>query len=245
VSRRRRLTEWHRSRVLAAYRRRPSVASAARAAGISTTAAWSILDAAGVVQRTPVYPASLVREAERLYLEERLSCRGVARRLAAKHDPPPSQQWVFDHLRRRGVLRSRSQADRVFNSRRTGKDYDALGRRARQLAGEKRWSVRQIARALGVSRNMVHAALRPDDRLDARQATLRRKWVADHPDVEARLDRRASAVFWRRQGLTYSRIAKLTGLSSATIYVALKEANLTGSRQRPCRCCGKGKDPNA
>ena len=32
--------------------------------------------------RSPVYPASLVLDAERLYVDERLSCRGVAAALA-------------------------------------------------------------------------------------------------------------------------------------------------------------------
>lgn len=233
-SRRRRLTRWHRSRVLAAYARGASVTEAARRAGISTTTAYRILDDAGVVKRTPVYPAWLIGEAERLYVEERLSCRGVVKALARRFDRAPSQQWVFDHLRRRGVLRTKSDADRIQNSRRTGKDYSALRRTARRLAQEKRWSVRHIARVLDVSRGMVRRSVDPVDRCDPSQATTRRAWQAEHPDVESRLDKHASAVFWRRQGRTYREIAGLTGLSIATIYLALKAAGMTRRQRTWC-----------
>lgn len=232
-----RFGKWHRSRVLGAYRRLKSIEKAAATAGVSPSWAYSVLDQADLIaHRTPVYPVSLIQEAERLYVEERLSCRGVAARLAETYDPAPSQEWVYQRLRERGVLRSKSRALRVRNGRENSKDYDALAAEAAKLAANRKLSIRRIAQDLGVSRNMARQAVRKADRCNPSRATRRRAWEADLPDVEDRLDRRARVIYLRRElGKTYAEIAAATGLARSTICVYLKDAGLIGSRSRPRR----------
>lgn len=183
------------------------------------------------------YPASLLREAQQLYVEERLSCRRVVEKLRERHGWAPSQQCVFEHLRRRGVLRSRSDADRAMNERLHGKDYRTLAERARQLAEDHYWSPRAIARHLGVSKGMVRRTLEPHQQPGPAEAIRRRAWDASYPDVRARLRRRIEVLRRRRAGETYDAIAAALGVSRSTIYHYCRAAKLT----RPLR--GRGGRP--
>lgn len=230
---RRRYTAWHRGRVLAAYRREESLRAAAAAAGVGATWAYRVLEEAGAIARkTPQYPVRLVREAERLYIEERLSCRAVASRLRETYGAAPSQEWVHARMRERGVLRTKSQTNKIQNGRRNGRDYEKdLPARARELAA-RRWSVRRIARELGVSRNAVKAYIDPVDRCSRAEATVRERWLAEDPGAERRRELRVRVLDLRvRHGLKYREISEMTGLSVPTISAYLRQAGVT----RPAR----------
>lgn len=233
--RRRRYGDWHRRRVIAAYGREGSVSRAACAVGVGETWAYKVLEEVGAIaHRTPTYPVSLVREAERLYVAERLSCRAVARRLAEKHGTGPSQEWVHARMRERGVLRTKSETNKIQNGRRNGRDYEKdLPARARELA-RRRWSVRRIARELGISRNAVKAYLPAADRCGPAEATVRQRWLADDAGAELRRGRRAQVLELRvRRGLKYREIAAITGLSVPTISAYLRQAGLTRPARAP------------
>lgn len=177
------------------------------------------------------FTTSTLRRARHLYVDEQLSCRAVAAKLAEESpegEPSPSHTWVYDHLGRLGVLRTKSQADVVLQSRRRGKDYAAIHEVARRLTLEHNWSTRHIARLLGVTHKSIAFAIGPDERLNARDATLRRNWHADHPDVVKRVRRRARCISMRIDGATYSEIMLALQISKPTVSAYLRGAGLTG-----------------
>lgn len=220
--------------IVRVYRRTASLAKAAAAAGCSQSYAWQIANRAQLIQnRTPSYPTALIQEAARLYVDERLSCRGVEVRLKQRHAAVPSQQTIYLWLKHQGVLRTKSAADRIQNGRRNGIDYDDVASRARELAGERRWSVRRIALELGVSRNAVRAYLDPQDRCGAAEATVRAAWLADTPEAAERRQKREKVLALRRQGASYPEIEQATGLSTATVYLYLLAAGLVAREEYP------------
>jgi len=184
----------------------------------------------------PTYTVRLVSEAERLYVDEQLSCRGVVARLKELHpgDPAPSQEWVNVHLRRRGVLRDKSRADEIMNARRNGKDYDGLAVRAHELASQK-LSVRAIARRLDVSRNFVRLRA-PEAAVGASEATKRQAWETDNPAASARRARRARVAELRMRWLAgehwdLKAIVADVGASLATVSSDLRATGLAGVRR--------------
>jgi transposase len=107
---RRRLTDWHRSRIIAAYERTGRVSEAAKAAGVSRSSAYRVLDRVGVYRSAvPVFPSNLERRAVEMY-RGGLSCRGVVAALSREMDPAPSQQWVYQRVEAAGELRSKSES---------------------------------------------------------------------------------------------------------------------------------------
>lgn len=172
----------------------------------------------------PVFRSLLIREALELYARG-WSCRTVAADLARRYDPAPSQQWVYERVRDAGVVRSKSRAMELREARRHGKNYDRLRREARRLAVEGHLSIREISRRLGVSRNMVQRTV-PELKTSRREATIRRCWFADLPDVKRRQERRELVVRLRREGKKYREISAATGLCWATIYLYLRAAGL-------------------
>lgn len=219
---------WHRARVLANYARTSSHTAAARAAGVSPGWAYGVLKRNSRIADQNCFTARTMLEARRLYVEERLSCRGVVARLrAAGVDPAPSQQTVFDYLRRAGVLRTKSQADVIQNGRRNGRDYEAIGPVARELARERRWSVHRIARELDISRNAVKRHLEAEDRCDAAEATRRAQWEADTPEARARRERRIQVMQLRIAGKKLREIVAAVGVSLPTVCTWLREDGLT------------------
>jgi transposase-like protein len=227
---RRRISEWHRSRLSAAYRRTRSVCAAARAARVSLPTAYRYL-ADQHRSAVPTFKTRIRNEALRLYLSG-LSCRAVARELAKTHRPAPSQESVHQWMKAAGVLRSKRRSDELMNARVHGRDYDQIRRDARRLAADKLWSVRRIAETLQVSRGVVKRAiarspLRPDHILNPADATLRRMWQAYLPDVEERRRVRDEVITRRERGETLKSIAVATGKSEATVWKYCREAGLT------------------
>ncbi len=234
ADRRRRYGAWHRTQIIETYKATSSTAKAAAAAGTSASYAWHILDDEGLItNRTPEYPAEVVEEALRLYIDERLSCRGVEARLREKHSPAPSQESIHQWVKAHGLLRTKSQADVIQNSRRNGRDYEGeVGPRAQELATRK-LSVRRIARELGVSRQAVKRHLSEEDRPGPAMATIRQAWEADTPEARARRARRDQVVVMRHDGATYPEIEEESGLSTATVYLYLKGAGLVADEDLP------------
>lgn len=234
---RRKITDWHVSRMRAEYRRSRSIAKAAAAGKVSLPTAYRYLE--DVHQSTvPVFPISLERRAIDLYVSKRLSCRGVVEHLKREMDPAPSQQWVFERVRDAGVLRSRSRADRLQNTERTGIDYDQVEAQSVRLVLVEKRSVREVAEQLGVSRGTVKRAV-GDLAPDPSKATEIRRWQSPHPDARARRRRLELVRELREAGLSHQEISRLTGVSPATTYLDLKRLGLTGSRQQPRRAGGR------
>jgi DNA-binding CsgD family transcriptional regulator/transposase-like protein len=219
----RRISKWHVARIRAAHRRTGSVAIAAEAAGVSLPTAYRVL--ADVVKQAG-YTMRVVREAVDLY-RAGYSARGVARILGERMSPAPSHESVSGWARAAGVDRSKSRAQEVRAARLAARDYDALRRRARFLATEKLWSVRQIACTLKVSRNFVLRSVPKSYRCGLSLSIERRMWQAHLPDVERRRQIRDEVILRRKQGETYPEIAAATGLSHSTVYHYCHQAGLT------------------
>lgn len=230
MSRHRRITDWHVARLRAAYRRTASVPAAARAAGVSLPTAYRVL-AEELKPVVHVYKTRLRQEAKRLYASG-MSCREVARELAKTHSPTPTHESIRGWMAAAGILRGIRRALELRAIRERGKDYDRIRAIARRLSNEKQLSPSHIARVLGVQKSVIRRVLDRDQRLDSAEATLRRNWQADLPDVHERLRKRELVVTLRERGATYPQIKATTGLSAATVYKYLREAGLTKATRR-------------
>lgn len=233
----RRFSDEDRQLVVAAYEASDgSLTAAAAAVGSSEGWAYSVVRAAGKVARPLVLvrPAGMRREAVELY-ERPLSCREVVAELARRYPEvePPSHEWVRERVKDAGKMRGPSASQRLRMKAQTGKDYDEIRRLGVALVVERRWSPAAAARHLEVSKQVIVAALPKKHRLSKKKARRRRAWEAQHPDVEARLDRRAEVVYRRRElHQTYPEIEEATGLSRATVNFYLRGAGLTRPSQR-------------
>ncbi|MGA7617018.1 MAG: hypothetical protein WBX15_17745 [Thermoanaerobaculia bacterium] len=171
----------------------------------------------------PTYTARQAHRAVELYRS------GLSTSLVAQEIGGVSREWVRVQVVAAGILRSKSHAMRLRMAREKGRDYEQLRREALELATEQLMSVRAIAKYLSVSTNFVKQAIPRELRCNPKDATLRRKWQAFLPDVEARRERRERVILMRRGGATYARIIAETGVCQATVYRYLSEAGLTGS----------------
>ena len=219
----------------ATFARTKSVAEAARAAGVSLPTAYRVLASEVAPQG---FTARVRAEALRLY-KTGLSCRRVAAALKATHDPAPSQETVFQWCRAEGILRDRTRANELMNSRLNGRDYDAVRGEVAVLA-EEQLSIHEIARRLGVSRNFVKRHFPEDFEYESadggvakntptrlRAAMERRYWQAYLPDVEERRRIRDEVIARRERGETLPAIAAAVGKSPATVWLYCREAGLT------------------
>lgn len=98
----RKYTDEDAEAVRAAYRKTGSGVKAAKIAGTSQSYAYRVLRKAGLTSGQTPYGEDLIDRAERLYVDSALSCRRVADRLGV------SQQWVYEKMRERGVLRQKN-----------------------------------------------------------------------------------------------------------------------------------------
>ena len=232
MSTRKKYTDWHHARIKAEYRRTSSCERAAEYVGCSQSYAWRVCKEAGLIEADVVeHSIGLLKEARRLYAEEEMSCRAVSRKLRERHGPlAPSQQWVYQQMQRLGLIRSKSETNRIWQQRANRIDYSAAEEEAYRLFTEHAWSRNRIAEHLGVGRTTVGRWLHEEveDLPSLSEATIRAYWDADTPEVRARW-KRALAVFRMRtdQGLSYQQIHERTGYATATIQRYL-EAVRTG-----------------
>lgn len=207
-----------------------NISKAAEAAGVSYPTAHRRVVAAGLhkPKANPVYTARLESRAQELYLSG-LSCRGVAAQLAreSKDGNAPSQEWVHQKMRRRGVLRSEAEATRLKMTEQTGIDYAAQGREAVRLIVVEKVTGAEAARRLGVSRNAIRYAV-GDAYPDPAEATRR-------ASAERTRTTQAAVVELRRQGLTYPAIAERLKIGKSTVFKYAKAAGLTGSRKKQAK----------
>jgi AraC-like DNA-binding protein len=180
------------------------------------------------------YRTGIRTEALGLY-QSGLSCRRVVAELKRRHGSSPSQNTIFEWCRDERVLRDKSRADELMNARRNGRNYDQVRLEARRLAEDHLWSIRRIARHLGVAKSAVKRAIDPDHHLDLSEAVMRRVWQAYLPDVDDRLRRRDEVIALRHRGATYPEISKATGLSPSTVFSYCRCAGLTGTRTKQHR----------
>lgn len=194
------------------------------------------------------YTTRHVRAALDLY-SEGLSCREVCERMAESFAPPiPSQEWVHAQVTAAGIRRTKSRANELREARRRRRNYDAIRPLAYQLARESNFSPRQIAEALNVSRQygkrVCAAVARERDELvrsvtDGYAATenpvtlgmLRRKWLADLPDVKKRREMVARCAELRLEGKSYKEIRQATGVPLGTIAHYLKLTGINTGRK--------------
>jgi transposase len=219
----RRITQWHVGRLHAEFKRSGSIARAAEYAKVSLPTAYRHL---GAFAKELGYRAPVQREALRLYASG-LSTKGVAAALAEKYNPSPSRQTVWDWVRSAGIVRSKGRAQEIRACTENRRDYAALRRQVRELAEEKLWSVRAIARHLGVSRNFVKCWIPREYRCELSTSIERRAWQAYHPDVERRRTLFDQVVALRERGRKLEDIVVETGLSRSTVWVWCKRAGLT------------------
>ncbi|HAX81611.1 MAG TPA: hypothetical protein DCY40_03450, partial [Actinobacteria bacterium] len=168
------------------YRRHGSFSAAAAELGVSASWVYGVVRDSGIDRaELPVWPASLARRAAELYVEERLSCRAVAARLAAERGGAgPSHEWVAEQLRQRGLLRGKSAGQRARAEAVSRRDYADLERKARALFARGE-SARAVADRLGIARRTV---VRWVGRTrDPATATRVRAWEAPRDDVRERL----------------------------------------------------------
>lgn len=170
------------------------------------------------------FHSSVLREAVTLY-RAGMSCRAVSVELRSRMDPGPSQQWVFERLRERGEIRSKSRAQQVRGSRDHGRDYDRLRAQAVGLA-RRNLPQREIARRLGVSRSSVRRWLPRDLRMSVSESLRVRAWAASTPQAHARVMRRRRVLKMSAEGATYREIREETGVSSATIHKYRRETGM-------------------
>jgi transposase len=202
---------------------------------VSATWVYQVLDAAGVVRRCPAWPSSLVARAVELYVDQRLSARGVARELAAENGGRgPSHEWVHRRLLERGVYRCRSASQRARREAEAGQDYAEAERQAVALYGEG-FGAPTVAGRLGVSKTTVLRWVRARRAADA---TRKRAWEAPTDAVRERLRKRAEVIRLRGERKTYAAIEEATGVSGPTIYGWLRAAGMVRAQPRrrvPCR----------
>lgn len=220
-----RISSWHLSRLRAAYRRTGSVPEAAKAGCVSVATAYRHL-ANEHLSRVPTFKTRIRREALKLYASG-LSSRAVVRELEKSYSPAPSQESICQWAKAAGILRSKTRANELRAKRVHQKDYDRIRQIARQLSDERQLSPMHIARVLGVQKSVIRRAIARDQRLDPSEATLRRKWQADLPDVNERLHKRETVITMRERGATYPQIIAATGLSQSTVSIYLRSAGLT------------------
>jgi hypothetical protein len=244
MKRRRKYGRRRRRQVIIKYRQNGSLEKTAAAVGCSRSFAYKVLvDAGEIVNHPPVFTTKVVRDAIALY-GSGLSARATVVELNKTHNPPPSQQWVFERVREAGIARSHARANEIREMQRLGKDFDLIRRIARRIATEKLWSAKMIARHLGVSTKTITRALPPGLRCDASLATQRRKWQAYLPDVDRRRALRDDVIALRLRKTTIAAIVSTTGLSKSTVCLYLKRAGLTKPiRSALCLRHGDAKGP--
>lgn len=164
------------------------------------------------------------------------SCRAAAAVLRARGNGP-SQESIHQWAAEAGILRTKSRADELMNSRlqeRSIEEADMMRLRAREFALNRKWSSRYIAEVLGVSRNFVKHAL--GESVDSpSNATRKRHWEADHPDVDERRQALYTAIDMKDAGESIPAIACAVSRSESIVWLWLRDAGRTGSRDHPKR----------
>ncbi len=178
------------------------------------------------------------REARDLYVGRRMSCRAVSDLLREKYDRAPSHATVYEWMKFDGVLRTRSESDRIMNERIQGVDYGQKERQALDL-WRKDWSIRRIADEIGVSRRAVTGWFRKRG-LHIRtpsEATLHAAWDASTEAAERRRHRVREVFRLRfREEMKVRDIALELGVSISTVYNDLKSGfGLNGRSYEPGR----------
>lgn len=159
------------------------------------------------------YTAAIASRARALYLSG-LSCRQVAATLALEVATPPPAKWVEKLVRRAGIVRSKTDGQRLFNGHRNGRDYFALEREARQLLGSG-VSLREITRRLGIGRATVHKRLGPHARDEEQSDAVRDSYWRRNPGRRAL---RLRAAQMRLGGMSLHRIAGELGQPVTTVW---------------------------
>lgn len=222
-------------RILEAYQRTKSCRQAAEAVGCSPSWVWKVVKAAGLIEK-PVteHSIGMLKEATQLYVDEQLSCRDVSKRLRTKYGASaPSQQWVCERMKRAGVLRSKSETNRIWQARKYNIDYVEAETEAYRLYTELNWSTRRIAEHLGVSRHVITNWLREDGVLRSiSKANETVCWKARSPAMQRRWARAMRAGKLRAEGASYVAIAAANQCSVSTVTRDLEVVRLGRVRQR-------------
>ncbi len=226
----RKYTDWHLDRARAAYLRTGSLAQAVEAAkGPSDTWVYTRLKAEGLIDDLVSYGSRtrrlMTERAVALYLDEEWphSLREIQPVLKEEFGKSPSDQWIYERLKERGVIRSKSEANRIKNQKATGLKYSEMESAVRYLYHERKWSARKTADHLGLSRQTVTRWMKADGLFrDHHEACIVALWEAQ-TNVARKRRKEADLVARLRfeQKLTYHEIKAETGFSIGKIERAL------------------------
>lgn len=195
-----------------AYEETKSCRLAAGVIGCSQSYAHGVLKARGLVPTIFKISDRAAARMEELYVDKGYSLRVVALLMRAEFDPPPCHEAVRRYLTSRGLMRTRSQADRAMNAALTGKDYVALEPYCVELYREGELSQHDIAKLIGISRSTVRRWL-------AKNGVPLRDAVAVQAQVQRRRgDRTVLRVGeLMRQGKTIRETAQRLGISESWV----------------------------
>ncbi len=219
---RKKYTAWHLNRARAAYLRTGSIAEATAAAkGPSPTWVYNHLKAEGLIDDWPSYGSRTRREiterAVELYTdpERPLSLREVEERLSVEFDQVPSNQWIYEQLRDRGVIRNKSEANRARAMKETGLNYEELESAVALLYVERKLSTHRIAQHLKLSRATVSRWLKDAGLIrSVREGMIASMYEATTAEARERRNESVAVARMRYEDLmTNTAIAEATGYS--------------------------------